>query len=221
MQLKKIHTEIANKWIEIRGISNELKNVLHDFEGDNLVGYVYIDHTAGITLDVIKIFDIKNDQLVFRESPADKGTRIISRFHGIINSKKISVLSEESINELNLKAPEYLSVYERFDLEEFRLNNRIHKFRAEGYPDDVQILLLPNNPFQPELVWGRVEKLEKDYLTCNILNQPNQNIGINENDLVKATVKTLNENEYIVCVIESNSESNLYKTNNRSWWKFW
>ncbi len=221
MQLKKIHTEIANKWIEIRGISNELKNVLHDFKGDNLIGYVYIDHTAGITLDVIKIFDIKNDQLVFRESPADKETRIISRFNGIINSKEISVLSEESVDKLNLKTPEYLSVYERVDLDEFRSNNRIHKFRAEGYPDDVQILLLPNNPFQPELVWGRVEKFENDHLTCNILNLPNQNIGINENDLVKATVKTLKGNEYIVCIIESNSESNLYKTNKKSWWKFW
>ena len=219
MSLKEIHTKIVNKWIKIEGLNEELKNILYDFDGDNLIGYVYIDHTAGITLDIIKLFDLENEKFIFKESPSDRETRIISRLSGIINAQKVTVLDNEFINEYNLKTPEYLSIYERNDLEEFRLENKFHEFRAEGYPDDIQILLLPDTTYQPELVWGRVEKYKNDILTCSILNQPNQDLGIHINDLVDAAIEILGGNKYIVHKIKLTSASN--NKSKKSWWKFW
>ncbi|WP_430408854.1 hypothetical protein [Kordia sp.] len=53
MNLKTIHTHLANQWIRINGISNKIKKGLTDFEVENLFGYVYIDHTAGVTLEIV------------------------------------------------------------------------------------------------------------------------------------------------------------------------
>ena len=112
MNLKEIHTHIWNKWIKILGICDELKKVLSVFKGNNIIGYVYIDHTAGITLDVIKIFDIKGKEIIYRGSTTDKNIRVISHLDGFITSEEIHILPEKQINKLELNTPEYLPVYE-------------------------------------------------------------------------------------------------------------
>ena len=223
MNIQEIHTHIGNKWIKILGISDELKKVLSDFKGNNLIGYVYIDHTAGITLDVFKVFDIQGDEIIYRESPRNKNIRVISRLDGIVKSKEVHILPDEQIEELELKTPEYLSIYERPDLMKFRLDDTFHKFRAEGYPDDVQILLLPTGELKPELVWGRVEQYENGSVSCNLLNQPHQNFGLKINDTLNVSFQSIKEEEYLVYETEPvekiNAESN--KVTKNPWYKFW
>jgi len=222
MDLKTIHTEIAHHWIRINGISDQLKKVLSGFEGNNLFGYVYIDHTAGVTLEVVKLFDVENGEIIYKDSPSDKSTRIIARLEGIINSEEIQLLPNELIEELHLEVPEYLASYEKPELDEFRLDDSFHEFRGDGFPDDVQILLPPIKGFQPELIWGRVEKHENDQLTCQLLNQPHQDFGIQIYDLLHVSIQTIEGDKYLVCEIETkeNSETKTTKTNKKPWWKF-
>ena len=223
MNVKELHTHLGNEWVKIIGISDELKRVLTGFEGDNLFGYVYIDHTAGITLDVIKLFDLENDNIVYKESPSDKETRIISRLEGIIKSKEIHILSDEQIDEFELNTPDYLSVYDRPDLAEFRAESAFHEFRGDGYPDDVQVLILPTGNFKPELIWGRVENYEDSVLTCNLLNQPHQKLGLKINDTIQVVLQNFEDENYLVCVVESpqGNERNSGQSSKKPWYKFW
>lgn len=186
MDLKTIHTHLANQWIRINGISDEIKKRLTDFEGENLFGYIYIDHTAGVTLEVVRLFDIVNDEIMWKGSPIEKNIRVISRLDGIIRSKEVHILSDELIKEYQLEVPEYISSYEEPILQEFRFDERFHQFRGDGFPDDVQILLPPTHGLRPELIWGRVEKYENNILECQILKQPYQDFGIHLNDIVYA-----------------------------------
>ncbi|MDI9311894.1 MAG: hypothetical protein QM535_16905 [Limnohabitans sp.] len=221
MDIKTIHTHIDNKWIKIIGISEDIKKGLFDFEGDNLIGYVYIDHTAGVTLDIFKLFDIVNEEIKFRESPIDKNLRVISRLNGIVKSKEIHLLSKEAILEYDLKVPEYIVKYERPNLKDFRLNEKFHKYRAEGFPDDVQILLLPSNSLNPELIWGRVENFENNTLEFQLLNQPHQSFGVQMNDMLKASIQNFGEEEYIVCEVDVKTDSKIPEQTKKAWWKFW
>ena len=184
---------------------------------------MYIDHTAGITLDVLKIFDIQDEQIIYRESPSDKNVRVISRLDGIIKSKEIHILPDEQIEELELKIPEYLSIYERPDLMTFRLDETFHKFRADGYPDDVQFLLLPKGDLKPELVWGRVEQYENGFMSCKLLNQPHQNFGLKINDILKVSLQSIDGDEYLVYEIEAIKKNSpkSNKTTQKPWYKFW
>lgn len=217
MSLQSIHTGLADQWVKITGISQPIKKVLPEFETENVIGYVYIDHEAGVTLDIIKLFEIQGEEIVFQESPADKNIRVICRLNGILQSDQIDILSEELIEKYQLEKPEYLHIYERKDLEVFRQIEDFHPFRAEGYPDDLQILLPPTETLQPELIWGRVEKFENGKLTCQILNQPRQNFGVKLNDLVQASPYVINDEKYLVCELESQSQPEPKKP----WWKFW
>jgi peptidase E len=48
--------QIWERWITIENYDNypELAHSLADFQGSHLLGYVYIDHDAGTTLDLVK-----------------------------------------------------------------------------------------------------------------------------------------------------------------------
>lgn len=217
MSLKSIHTDLADTWVKITGISDPIKKVLPEFETENVIGYVYVDHEAGITLDIIKLFEIQGEEIVFQDSPSDKNIRVICRLDGILQSNQVDVLSEEFLEKHSLERPEYLDLYERKDLEEFRHIEDFHNFRAEGYPDDIQILLPPTETLQPELIWGRVEKFENGKLTCQVLNQPRQNFGVNVNSLVTAAPYIIQDEKYLVVEINV-SEPTKHK---KPWWKFW
>jgi hypothetical protein len=220
MSLKTIHTDLGNKWVKITGISEQLKKVLFDFEGDNLFGYVYIDHTAGVTLEVVRIFDIQDGVITYNESPPEKKIRVICRTEGIVTSESIHLLSEEEINEHKLTIPETISIYDRDDLTEFRKSEAFHEFRGDGYPDDIQVLLPPINGNSPEIIWARVESYENGKVQCQMLNQPNQNFGMNINDQITASIQSIKGDNYVVCELD-NSSSEGNQPAKKVWWKFW
>ena len=210
-----MHAFIMNKWVRIGGFSDGLQKALHDFEGANLFGYVYIDHTAGVTLEVIKLFDVKEEELIFKTSPIDKNIRVICRLDAIVKSAELFMVSEEELKKYNLVYPEYLSGYERNDLNAFRLKKEYHAFRGEGYPDDVQVLLMPaNEQLQPELIWTRVEQHENGQIKGRLLNQPHQNLGVQLNDMISASFQEMNGKHYITCELKDTPKK-------KKWWKLW
>ena len=219
--MKHIHTEMANRWLRIDGLSPAFKKLLGEFEATHLFGYVYIDHTAGITLDVIKLFDVVEDDIVYRKSPLDENTRIVSRFENFMQAGEIQVLSDEEVTAYDLHLPhDIMSVYTKPQLEQFRASEMFHQFRAEGFPDDIQVLLPPIGDLKPELIWVRAEEYENDIVTCQLLNQPHQNFGINMNDTITASPQAVGDDYYIVGHISSQQASQQI-TKNKKWWKFW
>jgi len=221
--MKHIHTEIANHWIRINNITPALKSLLKEYSGDHLLGYVYIDHTAGITLDIIKLFEVVEDEIIFQRSPVDDNTRAICRFSEFINAGEISILSDEFVNAHNLEYPsEVLAVYAKPQLEDFRAAEAFHAFRAEGFPDDIQVLLPPIGELKPELIWARVETYENNVVTCQLLNEPHQNFGLHVNSTITASLAAVGDDAYVVAHIElPKSTTQKQSTKNKKWWQFW
>ncbi|MBC8753511.1 hypothetical protein H2O64_02435 [Kordia sp. YSTF-M3] len=217
--MKDAHVQLANRWIRINELDASFAKLLGEFKGSNLFGYVYIDHTAGITLDVIKLFNVVEDEIVFQKSPVDENTRIICRFDDFINAGEITILTDKGVAKHSLQLPnDIMSVYAKSHLEAFRTSETFHQFRAEGFPDDIQVLLPPIGDLKPELIWVRVENYENSILTCQLLNKPHQNFGIGLNDTFTASPQAVGDDYYIVGHISPQQASTQTA---KKWWKFW
>ena len=219
MNLKTIHTTHANHWVRVTSFSPTLKKSLADFQGNQLFGFLYIDHQAGITLEVVQLYDEVDGAIQFQTSPKDKNLRVICRLGQLIDGDNLQVLSQDEIEKYNLQLEISLDVYDRTDLDVFRNTEAFHEFRADGYPDDVQVMLPPIDGLQPELMWGRVEQYDEEtkVIRCNLLNKPQQNFGLGIDDTVNATIETIEGNSYIICHIAEIPNSKKPK----KWWKFW
>ncbi|MGH1386286.1 hypothetical protein [Kordia sp.] len=217
--MKDAHLQLANRWIRLNNIAPSLKNLFREYSGDHLLGYVYIDHTAGITLDIIKLFDIVNDEMIFQRSPLDDDIRAICRFSDFINAGEILILSDEMVASFNLNYPEkIISAYEQPHLEAFRTSEVFHPFRAEGFPDDIQMLLPSRGNLAAELIWARVEGYENEVLMCQLLNQPHQNFGISINNVIPASLQTYDNEQYVIAHLPIASTPSQ---SSKKWWKFW
>jgi hypothetical protein len=203
MNLKTI--DFVYKWTIIKDVKNtNLKNSVSDLPGNNILGYVYIDNQAGITLDVYYLFDFLNHKIQITESLIDKKIRLLLRY-GSFKDLGIEILSENSVTDLKLVVPGWLNTYrfESDDLMVTRNNREIDVFRNEEYIDDVQVLLVGQG-LQPEIVWCRLEKeLQGNYFLSRLLNKPNQDFKISVGELVEIFRETVVTNSgkknYIMC----------------------
>jgi hypothetical protein len=164
-----------------------------------LLGYVYVDHEAGISLKVEGLF--------FQESEQAAEMKKISEFirdsvslkfrYDVIQLLDLHILNDDERERLSLPDhPDWLQFYESPELNITREDASIDHLRAEGFFDDVQAVIPPkviihtgsDNPtlFAPEFVWIRlasysdVDKQFKGFL----LNQPHQEFGMNKGEMV-------------------------------------
>ena len=224
MSKPKKDKEIWGQWIKIENFRNypELADNFTDLSGDNILGYVYIDYTAGITLDVIKLFNRTDNKIEFTDTLSDKEIRVIIRYAQFAKTD-YEIVKDNFLGDYEFIEPSHIKIYERDDLTDFRNNETFDIYRAEGFPDDIQIILFASanddDKFKPELVWGRVEKYSSaDNLGFyNLLVQPHQNLGINKNERLSFTLMKVDNKTRVVSIanpLERKKES-------KPWWKIW
>jgi hypothetical protein len=211
--------EIAGQWITIENFKNysALANSLTDLTGDHILGYVYIDHAAGLTLDIIKLFNRNDHKIEFTDTLRDKELRVIIR-HAQFSETSYQVVKGDSFGDYELVKPSHLESYDRDDLTNFRNDEALDSFRAPGFPDDIQILLIQDDEdSRPELVWGRIEKYTRSNHTgiCHLMVQPHQNFGINKNDALAFALTELEDKMWLLGLIENP------KVKDKPWWKIW
>jgi len=143
--------------------------------------------------------------------------RTIIRFESLSKQNVITKATEQEIQQYNLIVPDYLKIYNKPKLEVFREEKLFHEFRAPGYPDDVMILLPPFDGRQPEQVWLRVEEYtpENKMVEGILLNQPNQNFGVNKNERIIALYTPIANQPYLIADI------NFDKIPKKKKWQFW
>ena len=201
---------VVNQWVSFQddlGILtsiSQFKNLtdVPDFQnvkGIPVLGYVYVDHDAGISLKVEGLFR--------PETEPDPEIETISKFvrdsvslkfrYDVIRLLDLHVLHDEERNRLSLPdSPDWLRFYESPELNDVRRNVSLDRCRAEGFFDDVFAIIPSKGIFStrsedetghnPEIVWVRLESYsdEEDLFRGILLNQPNQDSGMNKNDVV-------------------------------------
>lgn len=221
MELRRKGLELSDKWIIIEDYKKypALKNIAHDFQGEDILGYVYIDHEAGITLEIIKFLSRSNDEIIFGDGPLDKNMSLKIRYGQFIDTEFI-IQEAEAIGSYRLSTPDAIKLYDRPDLKAFRNTTIIDNYRAEGYPDDIQILVITErDEIKPEMLWARVIAYDsvKKIGHCQVLVKPHQNIGVHKDETIGFVITEIEGEHWILGIIEEQPAT----TKKKAWWKFW
>jgi hypothetical protein len=154
---------------------------------DSAIGYIYIDHEAGISLKIEHL--CRNQESPENEEsliPLEKLASLRFRYN-TLKTLSLKLLSTESIQRLGLvPAPDWVRYYDSPDLRIIREFTWLDSFRAPGFFDDVMAILPGKDQEVPEIVWARLFRYFMDTNRFHgiLLNEPFRDYGIHRNDTI-------------------------------------
>lgn len=164
--------------------------------------YGYIDHEAGLTLEVLAAGVEREERFRFFDPSED--TRFFIRVGAVENEE--FALFDDSDNSLSNRYSKKLDMLDTYDVDE-----EIEKTREMGflddcrhlhYPDDVQVYLMRDG-LNPELCWSRIIGLGEHWIMGVLLNEPNQNFDYHQGEKIAFFVEKT-EDEKIICYSDMN-----------------
>ncbi len=181
-------------------LTERLKSVANDFPGaknaECALVYGYIDHTAGLTLEILALGNKSGSDFHF-----ENGNNNIRSFIRIGAVKDCVFYSADSNEEYVSRYVEKIEMLKGYmpseDIEKIRDMEFLDSCRSAEYPDDVSVYLIKEG-CKPEGCWIRVEKIDEPGLAGILLNEPDQNIGCHKGDMVRFYVQQLKDGT-IVC----------------------
>ncbi len=164
--------------------------------------YGYIDHEAGMTLEVLAAGVERNERFKFFEASED--VRFFIRV-GAVENEDFALFDDEdnSLSTRYAKKLELLSSYAVDDeIEKTREMGFLDDSRHPHYPDDVQVYLVRDG-LNPELCWARVIGFGEHWIMGVLLNEPHQNFDYHQGENIAFfVVKTVDDK--IICYSDMN-----------------
>ena len=167
------------------------------------IGYVYVDHHAGISMKVERLC-MQDDQQLGGDAAFALDDLVSLRFrYSSFKALNMKKLSEDVADRLNLPAtPEWLALYNPQDLQAIRELEWLDPFRASGFFDDVMATLPGIGGDVPELIWIRLVRYvgDPDRFHGILLNEPFRDYGVHRNDTIEVRVARNPEGISLVAV---------------------
>ena len=182
-----------------------------DFEkADCVLLYGYIDHNAGITMEVIACGHKDNDVFSFYDAPADRrGSIRIGANETLYDLNGI-------FDELKARYKDKIEVLDSYkansELMETREITLLDASRHEYYPDDIQ-LYLKTKEDNIEACWVRIEGMSDKTFFGRLLNEPYKDCGCHEGDIVEFYIYETGEDKF-VCVSDGKTLKTVYTEEN-------
>ncbi|MEI7504010.1 MAG: leucine-rich repeat domain-containing protein [Paludibacter sp.] len=134
----KKYYECENKWV----ITSQLKD-----SSNYIVGFVYLDNTAGYTLNLEGELQMDSQGNIISLKKQDNTNRIIYRLGK--NSKSMAQLPQQEITNLSLnEKPEWLKIYQETDEIKHDVISAKH-LNAQGYYERAILLLEKHQQLKP------------------------------------------------------------------------
>jgi hypothetical protein len=182
--------ELLFQWVVVSGPRIPLEDV---GAWTHLVGYVYIDDTAGVTLDVA--LACTRDGRGRLHAVGDLRALGQSWKVRYLPFAEPRILSAEEVRRLGLpETPDWLHFYGGKKLAPLLQYEVLDPLRARGFPHDILVLLISDD-LSPEGVWLRMDEVVREnprpavkdaahdrpqellWVRGTLLNDPHQNFG--------------------------------------------
>lgn len=191
------HIVYGYKWVLCKDVQGKLRQILEEegIAGQHLVGYPYVDHTAGFSMHIHLFCEVSPlGEIGITANYFAQKKSFILRW-SLLETYQITPLTPSQIATLQLPTvPEHIRFYEAKEVEPLRSLELLHPLRAPGFPDDIWFVMAQEGK-QPEQVWGRLERQVGEHLfECVLLNQPHQNFGVKVGDLVIVAIAPVGDN---------------------------
>lgn len=187
-------------------LKDNLKTAAKDFpdieKAKYLLVYGYIDHEAGMTLEILATG--KKSRGGFKFADTNTSVKCMIRV-GAIGDDEFFLLDDEDNNLKNRYAEklEILSAYDvSEEIEESRKMRFLDESRHPHYPDDIQVYLMKDG-LEIEVCWARIYGLADHWIMANLLNEPNQKFGYHEGDKIAVFVQETEDGK-IICYSNMN-----------------
>ena len=160
-----------------------IKNYPNAENANCILTYGYIDHEAGLTMEILAAGVKNGDQFTFFDScPEAKSCIRI----GAVIEDEIFLLEDkdgklrETYSE-KLDGLKFYAVSE--EIEKTREMTFLDKLRHDEYPDDVMVYLTKEG-LHPEGCWVRIIGLDEQFIMGELLNEPDQDFGYHNGEKI-------------------------------------
>ena len=187
---------LVYSWVLVRDFAPYILALREKFseipaEANAGIGYVYIDHDAGISMKVECLCTIRS-----RTDPIDAVLCLddlvsLKLRYSALKNLTLYQFTLAQIENLGISpVPDWLKFYETPDIASIRGLAWLDPFRAPGFFDDVIAVLPGIGGDKPELIWIRLLRYFKDTDRFHgiLLNEPFRDYGIHRNDLIEVQV---------------------------------
>ena len=182
-------------------MNDVFKKMLEDFpnadEANCVIVYGYIDHQAGMTLEVLSGGKQTEHELELFDGCEDR--RAFVRI-GSVETAEFQILEDDEW--LYKRYSSKMKMIKGYDvdddIETSRGVNVLDSSRHAYYPDDVLVYLVGKG-LNPEGCWVNISGIGDYCLTGKLLNDPDQDFGCHEGDMIEFFVQETDENKYICC----------------------
>lgn len=182
-----------------------IKKLPGNEKADVLLTYGYIDHDAGVTLEVLAAGNKVKDGYVFYDFKEDIMTKI-----------RIKSVEDEELVEITLdddrfaEKIELLKLYDRDpEISQSREFEFLDHLRDKYCVDDVLVYLMKDD-LEPEGCWVRIEGLMEHSFIGTLLNEPYQDYGHHKGERITFFVQQMEDNS-IVAISDMNPSKKLTK----------
>ena len=168
-------------------LTDKMKEVVGEFPGidvaTGMLTYGYIDRDCGLTLEVLCLVKITDEQYGFFSG--NENIRATIRI-GAVEDEEFEFLGygNDEISKNYMNKLDMLKAYDADEsVEESRSLVALDAFRHEYYVDDVLVVMLKEN-LDMEGCWVHIVGLEDGFITGILLNEPNQDFGCHKGDKI-------------------------------------
>lgn len=172
-----------------------------------LLTYGYIDHNAGLTLEVLAAGERKGDSFYFFDP--DDGARVSLRMESV-KDEEFYWFADES-GDLKKRYEKKIEVLKGYDVEEEIEKTREMDFldssRDPYFIDDI-LVYLTKEGLNPEGCWVRIEGLGDHFFMGTLLNEPHQDFGYHVGEKI-AFFAQKSEDGGIICYTDMTPDMKL------------
>lgn len=168
-------------------------------KADYVLTYGYIDHTAGMTMEILAAAIEEGDRFLLGNTNLKVASKI--RIGDIMDEECYGMDDEENLSlyEKYAVCVDRLADYDAGEeVEECRKMTFLDECRSPEYPDDVLVYLVRDGNHL-EGCWVRIEGIVERHLQGTLLNEPDQDFGCHEGDLIEFSVNQMEDGQIVLC----------------------
>lgn len=182
-------------------LNENLMNCLEGFprkdEANCVIVYGYIDHEAGMTLELLCAGKQNGKELEMFDG--DDERRAVARIEGVKDLEFTVLGDDEWLMQKHCKKIEMLSGYSvNEEIETSRSFTFLDGCRHEFFPDDIMVVILKDD-FEPEGCWVNIFGLGERCFIGKLLNEPNQDFDCHAGDEIEFFVNERDDKTIICC----------------------
>ena len=186
-------------------IDDNIRKIIKTFPQADKVTHVltygYIDHEAGLTLEILTCAAKEGETFNFFASTAEN--RAIVRADAISELEIFCFGDDDEMAEMFKDKIENLKAYDvTEDIEKTRQWTFLDSIRHPFYPDDIQVPIMQEG-LETELCWLRLSGGGSFWCEGTLLNEPNQDFGYHKGDHIHG-LRLFDEQQREIVVVMTN-----------------